>query len=185
MRMMFDSTYTNFLDMYSPVITFIDEARICEDTLAVDYFLEETELTLSEVKEIMHLKANKNHISIPPGTKAKVVSMKSGGEKLTLLEINGIQFTCYMTKIADFCMVEVEPLNPEFESIFSSVNIPKKQDNKTLYGINIAYLVNAVDSVYGMNNKTHAYEELKHITKDEAISCYEQWKVREKMFTEE
>lgn len=180
MRLLFDSTCNKFLDLYDPNITFLDEAKICEDSYSVKYFLEETGLTLEEVREELKFNANKNHISIPCGTKAKVLSIKGGGEE-TILQIKNIRFSCYLTKNADTCYVDATPLNPEFEKVFSNKKVNKKDDT-TLYGIKLYDLVEAVNDIYGINNMVFAYEELKLITEKEAIRTYNQWFVKNKLY---
>ena len=51
MKLLFDSTCNRFLDLYDPNIIFLDEAKICEDSYAVEYFLEDTGLSLKEIKD--------------------------------------------------------------------------------------------------------------------------------------
>lgn len=180
MRLLFDSTCNRFLDIYDPNIIFLDEAKICEDSYAVEYFLEETGLTLKEIKEELGFNANKNHISIPKGTKARVIAVKGNGEE-TILQVKNVQFECYLTKNADMCYVEVTPLNPEFEKIFSNKKL-NKNDNIYLYGIKLYDLVEAINDIYGFNNKVLAYEELKLITEKEAVRTYNQWYMKHRLY---
>ena len=180
MKILLDSTCRNFLNLYEPNIIFLDEAKICEDSYSVKYFIEDTGLNMDEIKNELGFNANKNHISIPKGTKARVVAIKGSGDE-TILEVNGVQFECYLTKDADFCYVEATPLNSEFEKVFSKKPTSRK-DNITLYGINIIDLIEAVNEIYGFDNKKFAYEELKLITEKEAIRTYNQWYIKNRLF---
>lgn len=180
MKLLFDSTCNRFLDLYEPEIIFLDEAKICEDSYAVEYFMEETGLTLKEIKDELGFNANKNHISIPKGTKAKVIKISGGGEE-TVLQVKNVQFECYLTKNADNCYVEATPLNPEFEKVFNNKRL-NKNDNIILYGIKLQDLVEAVNELYGFDNKTFAYEELKLITEQEAVRTYNQWYIKHRLY---
>ena len=180
MRLLFDSTCNRFLDLYEPNIVFLDEAKICEDSYSVDYFMEETGLSIKEIKEDLGFNANKNHISIPKGTKATVLAVKGSGEE-TILQVKNVKFECYLTKNADMCYVEVTPLNPEFEKVFNNKRI-NKDDDISLYGIKLYNLIEAVNDIYEFNNKVLAYEELKLITEKEAKRVYEQYYMKNKLY---
>lgn len=180
MEMMFSSANTDFLELYEPEIILLDNARIAEDSSEVDYFLEETGLTIEELKKNLGFKANKNHIEIPKGTKLKVISMNKS-DRITIFEIKGLKIPCYLTYEADFVQVEVIPKNLEFEKVFISKNIPKQDTELTLYGINLYNLIIAINDIYNIDDKKYAYEFLKCLQKDKVIKAYNQYKEKLRM----
>ena len=133
-----------------------------------------------EIRDELGFNANKNHISIPKGTKAKVIQIKGGGDS-TILQVKDIRFECYLTKYADNCYVEAIPLNKDFEKVFSN-NKVTKNDDRYLYGIKLYDLVEAVNDIYDFNNKVFAFEELKLITEKEAVRTYNQWYMKYRMY---
>lgn len=181
MKVLFDSTCNRFLDLYEPDIIFLSEAKICEDAYSVKYFMDDTGLSLEEIRKDLGFNANKNHISIPKGTKAKVIKINGGGEE-TILQIKNIKFECYLTKNADACYIDATPLNHELEKLFNNNIKLNKNDNTTLYGIKLYDLVEAINEIYGFDNKTFAFEELKLITEKEAVRTYNQWFIKHRLY---
>ena len=174
MKLMFNSESKHFLELYEPEITFCDGAEICADSQAVNYFLDEVGLTSQEVKEELKLAINKNHVAIPRDTKVKVISMGSRHEPC-IFEIANTRFSAMLSYEADFCMVEVTPLNKDFEVAFASKTPPKEVDNIMLYNTNIYELIQAVDYAYNLKDSKIAYEMLKVMPEKDAISNHIMW----------
>lgn len=165
MKLILSSNTKNFLEIFSPDIIFLDDTRLAETAQDVIYFLEEYGL---EKEDLINagLKMNKNVITIPRGTKAKILATGNGE---TSLRVKDIEFDFSFTYDADNCLVEVECLDAGREKVFAAYdNRLPKQDDDTILGK--YYLVDILEAVAELNfegRRTNAFEEMKTMTYDE------------------
>ena len=174
MEIMFDSANKNFLKLYEPTITFLDEAEIVIGEREVIEFLEDYGLTKEDLKNV-GMKCMKNRIAISKGLQAEVLDINTE-ERATTLRIGDIEFDCYLTMNADFCMVEATNKNQELEMLYRNYkNAPKEEDSTKLYGFPIGFVVSAILYYYKHDNRRYAFEHLKNLTEDEikfAVELY-------------
>ena len=188
---MFNSSEKHFLELYSPEIVFLDQAEICADNEAVKWLydvMRELNPTLEELNDVklmqflkseLHMRVSKTHAVISKDTQAKIITTLDSNYDSTIIEIKGYKIPMYLTYEADFCYLEVKPLNSEYEKVFID-RIPKEKDELYLFDVNIYDLICAFSKALQEDERI-AYERIKVTPKEEVLNIYNRFAVSNAM----
>ena len=176
MKLLFDSHFNHFLDLYEPDIVFLDDVHVAEDAEAVQWYLDDWGLTRDDLKNA-GLRVNKNTITISKGTPAHIKSMKGTLDPMnTVLQIKDIVIELLITMRADFVEVEVTPKDSTIEKILGSYDsIPPKSVKIDLYGYNVSDIIEAISEFGSYESKRYAFNNLKVMPKDEVVRMMTRW----------
>lgn len=176
MKLMFDSHFRKFLEIYEPEITLLDELHLAEDEESVRWFLEDNELTKEQLKEA-GISITKSSIKLKPGMRVYIVSMRGQIDPMnTRFRVNGVEFDFLVTLNADYLEIEATALDPEFERILGNLtNPPTTRGEHYLYNYDIVDIIDAINYYNGYESRRYSFAALKAMTKDEVDVMMKRW----------